>query len=605
MKTILKSRQNGFAIIEALIAFLLLGIGVAALLYLQGNLMSGSSTSKARAEAMELAKDRTEVLRNYIDKRQFLSALGGVIQDDPVDGVNAKYIVCYNILQKNNEDPPVLSVIGATNPLSIQKVQKLTVTVKWPGVEGDTVTCIAENSKDEKVTLETILYFMSPVIVSAIGPDSNGEGGGLPPLLAPWIAGKGGEDPSTAPIKLSDSDSSDDDITNVDGDTHPPGITIMRYIGEGTLQGRSNVEVIVGNEVKLTSFGGIVHRIQGKIITDRFSVPLDADNDGELSTDELRNYWIDDGGADGTGTADDGIMQEKEVKYWIDGSDGSDPDGIIQEEEFIYWVDANDDDVVDVSEFDPPEATATASSTIEELRVLGSPPSFCLFPICDDSRDTDTDCKVPVNPALDDDDSINDDVDEFGVASYVCYVPGDCTYQDVYASGSLNGCPAAFISPTDDDFEDLNGGWYGRIGNFGIKLNPDDMVCTTDTTKTHLTPSREYVTYRWGCSDETSIDETSCIFNSESWAIIGNEGINTPYSNQTFIIARKNNKPSVYCPIRALSYPGNLVNEQIKRELVGVKKFKADGTPDDTPPAWEKNVVLPENECTTGLSCPP
>ena len=75
MKSALKSRQSGFAIIEALIAFLVLGIGVAALLYLQGDLMSGSSLSKARAEAMELAKDRTEVLRNYIDKRQFLSAL--------------------------------------------------------------------------------------------------------------------------------------------------------------------------------------------------------------------------------------------------------------------------------------------------------------------------------------------------------------------------------------------------------------------------------------------------------------------------------------------------------------------------------------------------
>ena len=157
MKIIFKSRQNGFAIIEALIAFLLLGIGVAALLYLQVNLMSGSSASKARAEAMELAKDRTEMLRNYIQKDQYLSALSNAPAGS-VPGVNATYnVIYYNV------------------PTSTDDAQLLTVKVSWTGSKGSS----------EDVVLETMLYFMSPVIASGIVTGDE-EGDDFFPLISPF-----------------------------------------------------------------------------------------------------------------------------------------------------------------------------------------------------------------------------------------------------------------------------------------------------------------------------------------------------------------------------------------------------------------------------------
>jgi type IV pilus assembly protein PilV len=466
MKTILKSRQNGFAIIEALIAFLLLGIGVAALVSLQGNLMSGSSTSKARAEAMELAKDRTEMLRNIIDREQYLSALGSVPQGDTVDGINATYTVNYTI----------------TNPLTTDKTQHLTVKVSWTGSESDS----------EEVSLETMLYYMSPTIASGI-ESVDGDEGDFFPLVSPLITGVEGEHPSTAQIIDSQSEGYDGDDISDDS----PGVEIRRYTAAvgGTLEGRSNIEVLYDTdgdgdkEVVLTSFGGIVHKLQGDVTIDS-------------------------------------------------------------------------------------RANTTLDSLSDNLRFLASPPSFCVFPI---------------NPLDVDGDGDND------FASYVCYVPGDCTYgvADGYVVStppdfSNPGCPANFLPPNTGipDLHDLNGGWYGRVGNFGIAIHPEDMVCTSQTTRTHLTPSREYVTYRYEDSSKTTI--------------IGNEGINTPYSNQIFLIIRNDTDCS--------DYSVALVDEQIKRELVGAKEFNSvTGAPTGS---WQQNTVLPEVPCDQTVSgvdssCPP
>jgi Tfp pilus assembly protein PilV len=479
MNLIFKTRQSGFAIIEALIAFLLLGIGVAALVYLQGNLMSGSGTSKARAEAMELAQFRMEILRNYVEEAEFQDSLYSAVQKEPdtIPGVNAEYTVSYEL---NGTDIASSTPI-ADAQLSTADPQRITVRVDWPNSEGGS----------EEVSLETMLYFIKPEISSAINAQNNGDASKVL-LTSPWITGVEGEDPSTAPIKLADGNSDDNDIATTDDGLL--GIEINRYIATtGTLEGRSNVEVIVGDEVVLTSFGGIVHRLQGDII-------------------------IDSG------------------------------------------------------------ANTTLGDLATDLKILASPPSYCVFPI---------------NPHDDDGDGVDD------VASYVCYVPGDCTYgsSEEAKTDPETICPDNFISPIDDDFNDLNGGWYGRIGNFGIAIHPDDMVCTTYATKTNLTPSREYVTYRCKValvSDECP-DDDSDVSNGNG-NIIANEGINTPYSAQTFLIIRNNTD--------CADYGVTFVDEQIKRELYGEKVFE-NGVPKVTDPPWDKNVVLPENECVTGLSCPP
>jgi len=56
-------KENGFSLIEVLIAMVILAVGLLALSSMQGTFASGSADSRQRMRAMDLAKSRLNVLK--------------------------------------------------------------------------------------------------------------------------------------------------------------------------------------------------------------------------------------------------------------------------------------------------------------------------------------------------------------------------------------------------------------------------------------------------------------------------------------------------------------------------------------------------------------
>ena len=78
---------RGISLIDALIGLVIISVGLLAVLSFLGNLTAVSGTSKARAEAMQIAESRLDRLRNTLTDSEFEAARGGLEEDH--DGLNA------------------------------------------------------------------------------------------------------------------------------------------------------------------------------------------------------------------------------------------------------------------------------------------------------------------------------------------------------------------------------------------------------------------------------------------------------------------------------------------------------------------------------------
>ncbi len=442
MKYMDKKRQHGFGILDALIAFIILAVGGLVLVQFYGDMIAGTGLSKARNEALDLSKQKMAELRNYATKDNFdVLLVDG--SESGVQGKNASF----------NLNWAVVDDAGGAD------FKTVTVTVAWIDAKLDSNGAEVERS----VSMDSIIFFADPALTSNIYSKQIGASlGGK--LLAPWVAGVEGEDPSTLEQDALESQPDPEDLVLGTGDTATT-VTVETITYDG-----GNVEIKADGIVVLTAYGGIIHKIQGEI---------------------------------GVTPAANSIILS---------------------------------DII-----------GNPNNAAELLSVLASPPSVCFFPICTDPLQEGlspaNDCKF-FNPNLVDNPQ-HPDGQLFETAHYVCYVPGDCTDGGV-------GCPDVDLVATS-----LNGGWYGRVGNLSIFLNPDDAVCTADTVVSggddlNLTPSREYVTKRFG----------------EANALVGFEGINTPYECQSFLIDRKQN--GMDCEtIFADYYSTILPEESIIRALHG------------------------------------
>lgn len=79
-------RLHGSSLIEVLIAFIVLGLGISSLVSFQGTLTFNSSHAKARSEAANLAETKLEELRNFDSLSGFSAIASG---SDSTSGSNA------------------------------------------------------------------------------------------------------------------------------------------------------------------------------------------------------------------------------------------------------------------------------------------------------------------------------------------------------------------------------------------------------------------------------------------------------------------------------------------------------------------------------------
>lgn len=383
MKILSKTRrQNGVGLIEILIVLVVLVIGWAAIAALQGKLISGTSTTKARNEALELAREKTEEMRNTIEKGLYVDELVSGSDAGGITGVNATFNRSWGFSDVD------IDADGTAEDF----VKKLAITVAWQNNEG-----VAEN-----VVLNSIITFPNKLAIASYATGGTGDPGG------PGIpnAATASEGPTEVPIKSGSvdeagnpNDTSDDVSTGVDDDGN-----LIVYTGTQVME-----------NVKLTVYGGVIHKLKGIIF------------------------------------------------------------------------------------YDSPYPYVRATS-----------PSFCTT-----FSHTKEACGITDNSSKTD------------CAEYVCYVGGDCK-----TGGPL--CPQN--TAQRDELPDLNGGWWGKVGDFFPTLdnaNQYPTICMGDSINV---AARLYVTKR-KLSDPV-LDADGLVTNTG----IEREGINTSFDCQDVMISDTNDK---------------------------------------------------------------
>jgi len=149
--------QKGFTLIEALIAFVVMTVGILGALLFHATLLSESTDNKSRLEAIQLAERYIESNRaSYVSKLQYDALISSVTSESSGSGetVTGK-LNTYNI----SVTAPEAVVSGSDT------AYKFTVDVEWPS-----------GSPTDSVSLVSFLGFVDPQYV--MEPDDAGGGTG-------------------------------------------------------------------------------------------------------------------------------------------------------------------------------------------------------------------------------------------------------------------------------------------------------------------------------------------------------------------------------------------------------------------------------------------
>lgn len=257
MKGLISQRQKGIGLIEVLIATVVIAVGLLAVAMFQTNLISGSGENKTRAQAMVLAEQKMEEIRNNITVAGYNAVAGG---NDTATGTNASYTRSWTIT-------------GGDHPAR----KNIAVQVSWGG-----------GGTDERVNLVTEMAWITPE-KSATSAIAESLGGGMatpsPRQHASEDVGAASEQidettetalPHTVEFALVEGDLPETvslpgagagQLTQVAPDSHfyaksiGNGI-IAVYLCDETLL----IEEVTGNCRYIQNhFGGVVHRLAGTV----------------------------------------------------------------------------------------------------------------------------------------------------------------------------------------------------------------------------------------------------------------------------------------------------------------------------------------------------
>jgi type II secretory pathway pseudopilin PulG len=187
--------QKGFAILETLITFIVLGVGLLVLLNFNSTAMMSSGDAKMRTEAMEVAQRKIQELRSY----SYLEDVDDTLPDeeewdnrmvngnDTINGTSATFARQWTIDVATDESLAVIDV-----------------TVTWNDQNGDGQT-LTLNSGVYKVDPTAAAYVLNKAIASNYDPDlGDGEVG----ANEPEFEYPPGEDPAAVegPFSITDPD---------------------------------------------------------------------------------------------------------------------------------------------------------------------------------------------------------------------------------------------------------------------------------------------------------------------------------------------------------------------------------------------------------------
>ncbi|HKJ76933.1 MAG TPA: hypothetical protein VKA64_06990 [Gammaproteobacteria bacterium] len=123
-------RERGISLIDAMLAVVVLAGGLVAVAQFQGGLISSSAQTKARAEAVQLAQDKIDELRNLVLESQYTGLSDG---QDQVTGVNASFTRAWDVTQSaaDSDRTQVQVTVTWTDPQDGQQSVDLTSFVAW------------------------------------------------------------------------------------------------------------------------------------------------------------------------------------------------------------------------------------------------------------------------------------------------------------------------------------------------------------------------------------------------------------------------------------------------------------------------------------------
>lgn len=150
------SRTGGFSLIEALISFVIIAVGMLGLATFQGASLASNSDSKARTEALNFAQTRLEALRSLANEAAFQTRLASGTASDTADGNHTRFSRSWSITRNTTPDNAAVDV-----------------TVSWADREGTT----------QSVNLASLISEISPRATGKFYVAMVGVPGTPPPAL--------------------------------------------------------------------------------------------------------------------------------------------------------------------------------------------------------------------------------------------------------------------------------------------------------------------------------------------------------------------------------------------------------------------------------------
>jgi type IV pilus modification protein PilV len=147
--------QRGISLVEALVAFLVMAIGMLAIIGIQATLRFNSDAAKQRSEAVRLAQAEIERMRAF----SVLPVTNGATSYTGIVPL-AQHVIAG--VTNANTQYNLTTILPATNTPAMQQVQ---VTVTWADRQG----------ADQRVTLTTAIAGIDPALSGYLGLVANGQ----------------------------------------------------------------------------------------------------------------------------------------------------------------------------------------------------------------------------------------------------------------------------------------------------------------------------------------------------------------------------------------------------------------------------------------------